>query len=150
MILYISRYPNPRHAGNCFNGSDMEIVCQTSESTCKTWGGTSLSRPVVASRPSAKPPNQHERQWVGHHYSDQSWYHMASLHAIAKQKKAGSTWGCSQAVPHPSTNQALRRLTSEVERDPVHSTWYGRQRIQMFCNSQTVLPEMLAVAPSTC
>ena len=42
--------------------------------------------------------------------------------------KADSTLRSSQAVPHPSTDRALRRLTSEVERDPVHSTWYGRQR----------------------
>ena len=42
--------------------------------------------------------------------------------------KAGSTLRCSQAVPHPSTNRALCRLTLEVERDPVHSTRYGRQR----------------------
>ena len=48
--------------------------------------------------------------------------------------KADSTLRSSQAVPHPSTNRALSRLTSEVERDPVHSTWYGRQRIQMFSN----------------
>ena len=50
----------------------------------------------------------------------------------AEGKKAGSTRGCSQAVPHPSTNRALCRLTSEVERDPVHSTRYGRQRITQF------------------
>jgi hypothetical protein len=42
--------------------------------------------------------------------------------------KADSTLRCSQAVPHPSTNRALRRLTSEVGRDPVHSTRYGRRR----------------------
>ena len=42
--------------------------------------------------------------------------------------KADSTRRCSQAVPHPSTNRALRRLTSEVGRDPVCSTRYGRQR----------------------
>ena len=42
--------------------------------------------------------------------------------------KAGSTLRSSRAVPHPSTNQALRRLTSEVGRDPVYSTRYGRQR----------------------
>ncbi len=42
--------------------------------------------------------------------------------------KADSTLGCSQAVPHPSTNRALCRLTSEVRRDPVHSTRYGRRR----------------------
>ncbi len=42
--------------------------------------------------------------------------------------KADSTLRSSQAVPHPSTNRALRRLTSEVRRDPVYSTRYGRQR----------------------
>ena len=43
-------------------------------------------------------------------------------------KKADSTLRSSQAVPHPSTNRALCCLTSEVERDPVHSTRYGRRR----------------------
>ena len=43
-------------------------------------------------------------------------------------RKADSTLRSSQAVPHPSTNRALSCLTSEVERDPVHSTRYGRQR----------------------
>ena len=43
-------------------------------------------------------------------------------------RKAGSTLGSSRAVPHPSSNWALRRLTSEVGRDPVHSTRYGRQQ----------------------
>ena len=45
-----------------------------------------------------------------------------------RDAKADSTLRCSQAVPHPSTNRALRRLTSEVGRDPVHSTRYGRRR----------------------
>ena len=45
-------------------------------------------------------------------------------------QKADSTLRCSQAVPHPSTNRALRRLTSEVGRDPVYSTRYGRQRFE--------------------
>ena len=44
--------------------------------------------------------------------------------------KADSTLRSSQAVPHPSTKRALCRLTSEVERDPVHSTRYGRQRLR--------------------
>ena len=44
------------------------------------------------------------------------------------EEKADSTLRSSRAVPHPSTNRALRRLTSEVRRDPVHSTRYGRQR----------------------
>ena len=48
--------------------------------------------------------------------------------ADAHVEKADSTLRSSRAVPHPSTNRALRRLTSEVRRDPVHSTRYGRQR----------------------
>ena len=44
------------------------------------------------------------------------------------RQKADSTLRSSRAVPHPSTNRALRRLTSEFGRDPVHSTRYGRQR----------------------
>ena len=48
--------------------------------------------------------------------------------ACGRGSKAGSTLRSSRAVPHPSTNRALRRLTSEVGRDPVHSTRYGRQR----------------------
>ena len=45
-----------------------------------------------------------------------------------RANKAGSTLRSSRAVPHPSTNRALRRLTSKVGRDPVRSTRYGRQR----------------------
>ena len=44
------------------------------------------------------------------------------------KKKASSTPRDSQAVPHPSTNRALRRLTAEFGRDPVYSTRYGRWR----------------------
>ena len=47
-------------------------------------------------------------------------------------QKADSTLRSSRAVPHPSTNRALRRLTSEVGRDPVYSTRYGRQRTPRF------------------
>ena len=48
--------------------------------------------------------------------------------AASHTRKAGGTLRSSRAVPHPSTNRALRRLTSEFGRDPVHSTRYGRQR----------------------
>jgi hypothetical protein len=41
---------------------------------------------------------------------------------FCRSTKADSTLRSSQVVPHPSTNRALSRLTSEVERDPVHST----------------------------
>ena len=60
--------------------------------------------------------------------------------------KADSTRKCSQVVPHPSTNWALRRLTSEVRRDPVHSTRYGRQ--QLSSQSQSIRnPELGAPDP---
>ena len=36
-------------------------------------------------------------------------------------------------APHPSTDRALRRLTSEVRRDPVRSTRCGRQQEQDSC-----------------
>ena len=52
----------------------------------------------------------------------------AGATATTSNAKADSTRRSSQAVPHPSTNRALRRLTSEVGRDPVCSTRYGRQR----------------------
>ena len=42
-----------------------------------------------------------------------------------KEEKGYST-GYSQAVTHPSTNPACGCLTSEIERDRVHSTEYGR------------------------
>ena len=49
------------------------------------------------------------------------------LIGIVASRRA-STLRSSRVVPHPSTDRALRRLTSEVGRDPVHSTRYGRQR----------------------
>ena len=64
----------------------------------------------------------------------------AQVILVLKQKneKADSTRRSSQAVPHPSTNRALCRLTSEVRRDPVHSTRYGRRRSQQLaCQSFT-------------
>ena len=50
--------------------------------------------------------------------------------------KADSTLRSSRAVPHPSTNRTLRRLTSEVGRDPVHSTRYGRRRYERSAGSK--------------
>ena len=41
-------------------------------------------------------------------------------------KLKGYGTGDSQAVTHPSTNPACGCLTSEIERDRVHSTEYGR------------------------
>ena len=54
------------------------------------------------------------------------------LKVLRSSAKADSTLRSSRAVPHPSTNRALRRLTSEVGRDPVYSTRYGRQRTPHF------------------
>ena len=54
--------------------------------------------------------------------------HAVDTSKQGREKKADSTLRSSRAVPHPSTDRALRRLTAEVGRDPVHSTRYGRQR----------------------
>ena len=45
-----------------------------------------------------------------------------------KTEKANSTLRASRAVPHPSTDRAFRRLTSEFGWDRVYSTKYGRWR----------------------
>ena len=50
--------------------------------------------------------------------------------ANPKNKKANSTLRASRAVPHPSTDRAFRRLTSEFGWDRVYSTKYGRWRKQ--------------------
>ena len=46
-----------------------------------------------------------------------------------KKRKVYGTW-YSQAVTHPSTNQARRCLTSVIRRELVLSTWYGRRHQQ--------------------
>ena len=69
---------------------------------------------------------------VSHHVVEgiaARWAQLAGSREKKAKAKAGSTQRSSRAVPHPSTNRALRRLTSEVGRDPVHSTRYGRQRM---------------------
>ena len=41
--------------------------------------------------------------------------------------------GSSQSVPHPSTIQARRCLTSVIRRERVCSSWYGRRQDSPFC-----------------
>jgi hypothetical protein len=43
-------------------------------------------------------------------------------------EKASGTRRASQAVPHPSTDRALRCLTAEFGWDRVYSSQYGRWR----------------------
>ena len=45
-----------------------------------------------------------------------------------RKKKYAYGTRYSQAVTHPSTNRARRCLTSVIGREPVFSTWYGRNR----------------------
>ena len=68
-----------------------------------------------------------------------SAYRALSASAVLKKAKADSTLRSSRAVPHPSTDRALCRLTSEVGREPVHSTRRGRQRRTM--HMATYLPD---------
>ena len=46
------------------------------------------------------------------------------------KQKANSTLRASRAVPHPSTDRAFHRLTSEFRWDRVYSMKYGRWRRQ--------------------
>ena len=52
----------------------------------------------------------------------------SSLDTRIHQRKSRRRPKVSPGSPHPSTDRALCCLTSEVERDPVHSTRYGRRR----------------------
>ena len=45
---------------------------------------------------------------------------------VYEQKSKNYSTQYSQVVPHPSTNCANSSLTSEIRRDPVYSTVYGR------------------------
>ena len=56
------------------------------------------------------------------------WLSLSLSKRLEAFGKADSTRRSSQAVPHPSTNRALRCLTSEVGRVPAYSTRYGRQQ----------------------
>ena len=85
-----------------------------------------MAKASAREAPSLRPPSQRlpaaiaRRPWMGPMREGRP--------RCGSQAKAGSTRRCSRAVPHPSTNRALRGLTSEVRRDPVYSTRYGRQR----------------------
>ena len=50
------------------------------------------------------------------------------VYLTLEKQKANSTLRASRAVPHPSTDRAFRRLTSEFGWDRVYSTKYGRWR----------------------
>ena len=67
-----------------------------------------------------------------------------------KKKKAYNTW-YSQAVSHPSTNQARPCLASEIGRDRACSGWYGRKRMQLrhkpYLNMSKGLPFALRLLP---
>ena len=77
------------------------------------------------------------------------WSGCVVLRGVTSDAKADSTLRSSRAVPHPSTNRALRRLTSEVGRDPVYSTRYGRQRIHWVENVTKKLQVGRPILPST-
>ena len=65
------------------------------------------------------------------HRIERDWLEKASITAprtkTAIELKAYDT-RYSQPVTHASTNRAQRCLTSEIRRDRVYSTWYGRRR----------------------
>src|SRR5690554_1989404 len=46
----------------------------------------------------------------------------------SRNSKTHTTPFGSRVVPHPSTKKAQRDLTSQIGRDAVHYSWYGRVR----------------------
>ena len=47
---------------------------------------------------------------------------------VEEKKKEAYNTCCSQAVTHPSTEQARHCLTSVIRRELVYSVWYGRRQ----------------------
>ena len=105
-------------AGEYLHWRSSKLQCSKADST------------LVLAGPSAVPSNeslpfcQVLPKWFDQQAGDYLHWRSSKLQC----SKADSTLGTSQAVPHPSTIRALSRLTSEVRRDPVYSTRYGRQR----------------------
>ena len=91
----------------------------------------------------------HPSIWNGYLCESSRWSGCVVLRGASSDAKADSTLRSSRAVPHPSTNRALRRLTSEVGRDPVYSTRYGRQRIHWVENVTKKLQVGRPILPST-
>ena len=87
------------------------------------WRPSACEADVIATRPQVPVKTDDRHKGVGRRKAPPKDMDLDDT-------RAGSTLRSSRAVPHPSTNRALRRLTSEVGRDPVHSTRYGRQRRQ--------------------
>ena len=81
--------------------------------------------------------------WESHNWYRGRAQQPAKMSTVGK--KADSTLRSSQAVPHPSTNRALRRLTLEVGRDPAHLARYGRQRMSICFVHHVVLMSTFAV-----
>ena len=69
-------------------------------------------------------------QWSSRPVGSRYWDTIPGNGSSKVIKWKGYGTGYSQAVTHPSTNPACSCLTSEIERDRVHSTEYGRIRQQ--------------------
>ncbi|CAK8685417.1 unnamed protein product [Clavelina lepadiformis] len=54
----------------------------------------------------------------------------AEVAKLPRSNEIGSTPPDMVAVTHPSTNRVRGCLTTEIDRDRVYSTWYGRRRFQ--------------------
>ena len=70
------------------------------------------------------------------------FFNVITIKDIFELEKAYNT-RCSQAVTHLSTNQAQRSLSSEIERDREHSTWYGRKRMLVENSSLKMMLQIL-------
>ena len=56
------------------------------------------------------------------------WKEESQTEIMWKKKKEAYNTCCSQAVTHPSTEQARHCLTSVIRRELVYSVWYGRRQ----------------------
>ena len=139
--MHSTRYGRQRRQPRCcsYNQQQQIAALPTQPWQCAEVAGCSNVAGCTSGLSAKSKPHKHQHwnQFEGQHTiqpAHAAWTqpHNGRLHCVflcdCNNDKAGSTLRSSRAVPHPSTNRALRRLTSEVRRDPVHSTQYGRQR----------------------
>ena len=114
-MLHMGPDASPRDLAN-------EVLCVTVSISTTSSRRLNAGSSRAASDGSNAGPRLHARLYAAPHHPADS----PPARRYAVLFNADSTLRSSQAVPHPSTNRALRNLTSEFGRDPVHWTRYGR------------------------
>ena len=129
----------------CVHGTAWRFFCLSVRGICAGWG-------IQERSPDQCLQKQQHKNISARRICDFPYIDLLRLSAAkscchcskwSEKENDNSTW-CSQAVSHPSTNQAQRCLTSVIGRELVFSTWYGRcQESAAVCQLFVTLDHLL-------